>query len=83
MYKADKILWCIEDGGLGFPVIIWYHYAFCLKQLSKQYMTNDQAPARVALEKDLTYPYPVQAFITQTSDVNPYNNPVLTFSKET
>ena len=44
-------------------------------------MTADQAPVVMGMEKDLTYPYPVQAFITQTSEVIPYNNPVLTFSQ--
>ncbi len=37
----------------------------------------------VAIEKELTHPYPVQAFITQTSDVIPYDKPILTFSQET
>lgn len=47
------------------------------------YMTSDQAPVWVAIEEDLTHPYPVQAFITETSDVIPYDNPILTLSQET
>uniref|UniRef100_A0A3Q3X342 Reverse transcriptase domain-containing protein n=1 Tax=Mola mola TaxID=94237 RepID=A0A3Q3X342_MOLML len=78
--NRTKLYAAIEDGGLGLRHIAWYHYAFCLKQLSKLYMTADQAPAWVVIEKELRYPYPVQAFITQTSDVIPYNTPVLTFS---
>uniref|UniRef100_A0A3Q3WJC5 Reverse transcriptase domain-containing protein n=1 Tax=Mola mola TaxID=94237 RepID=A0A3Q3WJC5_MOLML len=56
--NRTKLYTAIEDGGLGLPHITWYHYAFCLKQLSKLYMTADQAPAWVGIEKDLTYPLP-------------------------
>ena len=81
--NGTKLYAAIEDGGLGLLHTPWYHFAFCLKQLSKLYNTADQAPAWVGREKDLTYPYPVQAFITLSSDVIPYNNPVPTFSQET
>uniref|UniRef100_A0A3Q3W4T6 Reverse transcriptase domain-containing protein n=1 Tax=Mola mola TaxID=94237 RepID=A0A3Q3W4T6_MOLML len=43
--KPTKLYAAIEDGGLGLPHIAWYHYALCFKQLSKLYMTADQAPA--------------------------------------
>lgn len=46
-------------------------------------MAAEQAPVWVSIEKDLTYPHPVQAFITQTGGEIPHNNPVLTFSQET
>lgn len=49
----------IEDRGLGLSHIAWYHYAFCLKQLSELYVTTDHAPVWVCIEKDLKYPYPV------------------------
>lgn len=81
--NQTKLYAAIEDGGLGLPHIAWYHYAFCLKQLSKLYMSADQAPVWVSIEKELTYPYPTQAFITQTNDVIPYDNPILAFSQET
>ncbi len=81
--NQKKLYAATEDGGLDLPHVAWYHYAFCLKQLSNLYMTSDQAPVWVAIEKELTHPYPVQAFITQTSDVIPYDNPILTFSQET
>uniref|UniRef100_A0A3Q4BAQ1 Reverse transcriptase domain-containing protein n=1 Tax=Mola mola TaxID=94237 RepID=A0A3Q4BAQ1_MOLML len=42
--NRTKLYAAIEDGGLGLPHTAWYHYAFCLKQLSKLYMTADQAP---------------------------------------
>ncbi len=81
--NQKKLYAATEDGGLGLPHVAWYHYAFCLKQLSNLYMTSDQAPVWVAIEKELTHPYPVQAFITETSDVIPYDNPIPTFSQET
>lgn len=37
----------------------------------------------VTVEKDLTYPHPIQAFITQTDSAIPNNNPVIAFSQET
>uniref|UniRef100_A0A671TGB6 Reverse transcriptase domain-containing protein n=1 Tax=Sparus aurata TaxID=8175 RepID=A0A671TGB6_SPAAU len=40
--NQTKLYAAIEDGGLGLPHIAWYHYAFCLKQLSKLYMSADQ-----------------------------------------
>ena len=46
-------------------------------------MTADQAPVWVSIEKELTYPNLTQAFISQTSDVIPYDNPILAFSQET
>lgn len=81
--NQTKLYAAIEDGGLGLSHIAWYHHAFCLKQLSKLYMTTDHAEVWVCIEKDLTYLYPDQTLITQTSDVIPCDNPVFTFSQET
>lgn len=81
--NQTKLYTAIEDGGLGLPHIDWYHYAFGLKQLSKLYMTAEQAPLWPHIEKELAYPLLVQAFITQTGGAIPENNPVLTFSQET
>uniref|UniRef100_A0A3Q3VRY6 Reverse transcriptase domain-containing protein n=1 Tax=Mola mola TaxID=94237 RepID=A0A3Q3VRY6_MOLML len=48
--NRTKLYAAIEDGGLGLPHMVWYHYAFCLKQLSKLYMTADQAPVWVGID---------------------------------
>lgn len=83
IYKSGKIICSSrDDGGLGLPHIGWYHYAFGLKQLSRLLVPADQAPLWVSMEGDLTHPLPTQVFMTQTSGVNRYNNPILAFSQE-
>lgn len=82
-FNKTKLCAANEDGGLGLPRVDWYHYAFSLKQLSKTYLAEDRAPCWVSIEKDLTEPFPTQAFISQTSGEIPYKNPVLDFARET
>lgn len=81
--NQTKLYAAPEDGGLGLPHIAWYHYAFCLKQLSKMYIPADMAPSWVSIEGALNYPYPAQAAFTQTSGKIPHDNPLLAFSQET
>lgn len=61
----------------------WYHYAFSLKQLAKIHITEDQAPSWVGIEKELSEPIPVQAFISQSGGEVPSKNPLLSFARET
>lgn len=81
--NQTKLYAAIEDGGLCLPHIAWYYYAFCLKHLLKLLTTPDQAPTWVSIEKDLIHIYPIQDFITQMYDMDPCDNPVLSFSQET
>lgn len=78
-----KICAAKEDGGLNLPRLDWYHYAFSLNQLAKIYITEDQAPGWVLIEKELTEPIPLQAFISQTGGEIPSRNPLLLFARET
>lgn len=61
----------------------WYHYAFSLNQLSKINIAEDQAPRWVPIERELTEPFPIQAFISQTGGEIPFKNPLLEFARET
>lgn len=58
---------------MGCPRIEWYHYASSLSQLSKINMSEGQAPAWIAIEKNLVKPFSMQAFLTQTGGDIPYS----------
>lgn len=83
--RLNRIKMCaaIEDGGLNLPRVDWYHYAFSLNQLAKIFIAESQAPAWVLIEKELTEPIPLQAFISQTGGEIPFKNPMLLFARDT
>ncbi len=83
--RLNRIKMCaaFEDGGLNLPRVDWYHYAFSLNQLAKMYITENQAPGWVLIEKELAEPIPLQAFISQTGGEIPFRNPLLLFVRET
>lgn len=62
----------IEDGALNLPRVDWYHHAFSLNQLAKIFIAENQAAAWVLIEKELTEPIPLQAFISQTGVEIPF-----------
>uniref|UniRef100_A0A3P8RWR8 Reverse transcriptase domain-containing protein n=1 Tax=Amphiprion percula TaxID=161767 RepID=A0A3P8RWR8_AMPPE len=81
--NRTKLYAAKEDGGLGMPRVDWYHYAFSLNQLSKIYGADGQIPAWVSTERELTEPFSIHAFITQTEGEIPCNSPLLRFARET
>ena len=56
---------------------------FSISQLAKMYVLEEQAPGWVSIEKELSDPIPLQAFIYQTGGDIPFKNPLLLFSRET
>uniref|UniRef100_A0A3P8RUG3 Reverse transcriptase zinc-binding domain-containing protein n=1 Tax=Amphiprion percula TaxID=161767 RepID=A0A3P8RUG3_AMPPE len=81
--NRTKLYAAKEDGGLAMPRVHWYHYAFSLNQLSKIYGADGQSPAWVSIERELTEPFSIHAFMTQTEGEIPFNSPLLRFERET
>uniref|UniRef100_A0A3P8TWW9 Reverse transcriptase domain-containing protein n=1 Tax=Amphiprion percula TaxID=161767 RepID=A0A3P8TWW9_AMPPE len=81
--NRTKLYAAKEDGGLGMPRVDWYQYAFSLNQLSKIYGADSQTPVWVSIERELTEPFSIHAFITQTEGEIPFNSPLLRFARET
>lgn len=81
--NRNKMGSATEDGGLNLPRVDWYHLAFSLNQLAKIDGAENQVPGWVLIEKELTEPIPLQAFLSQTGGEVPSRNPLLSFVRET